>query len=93
LSEDDEEEDIDHGTGLHAAALFGRKKCLLALLAVGADVRALNANGKKPVEVASDSWIKAILVSERNAPALFGHCEFDYRQPGLLCTPRNFAQS
>jgi hypothetical protein len=57
-------EDMNLGTGLHTAAVYGRKWSLLSLLAVGADVKALNARGKMPVEVASDPEIKAILVSQ-----------------------------
>jgi hypothetical protein len=58
------ENDMNLGTGLHAAAVYGRKESLLALLDVGADVKALNAHGKMPVEVTSELEIKAVLVRE-----------------------------
>jgi len=53
--------DFVGNTALHFAALEGRKDVVDCLLAHGADKEAVNADGKKPRELADDPVIKALL--------------------------------
>ena len=56
-----EDENIDKFTALHWAAYIGNKDTVKTLLHFGANTKALNVDGKRPIDLAETSEVKSLL--------------------------------